>query len=115
MKTYRSRSRLVMDLLAAIASEGPVGVTRLLVVANLTHATLQELLASFEARGWVTAERERVQREGPAEGGRAPLDKPRPEGRGGERIQWRASEKGLRVLADLRRVDAVMQDHGLGL
>lgn len=91
MKGYRSRSRLVMDLLAAIQGEAPVGVTRLLMVANMTHATLQELLVSFEEREWVTIE---------WEVGRA---------------RWSLTEKGGRVLADLRRVDSVMQDHGLGL
>ena len=88
---YRSRSRLVMDLLAAIKEEGSAGVTRLLVVANLTHGKLQELLASFEEHGWVLAEQE------------------------GDRVQWSITDKGSRVLADLGRVDAVMQDHGLGL
>lgn len=88
---YRSRSRLVMDLLAAIKREGPVGVRRLLLVANLTHGTLQELLASFQENGWVLADPD------------------------GEQGQWVITEKGGRVLADLRRVDAVMQDYGLGL
>lgn len=87
---YRSRSRLVMDLLAAIKAEGPVGVTRLLLVANMTHGKLQELLESFEGRGWVASN-------------------------GGERSQWELTEKGEKALGDLRRVDAVMQDHGLGL
>jgi predicted transcriptional regulator len=91
MRTYRSRSRLVLDLLAAIEAEGPVGVTRLLRVANLTHGKLQDLLASFEERGWVLAERD------------------------GERTRWGLTDKGGRALADLRRVDAVMQDYGLGL
>ena len=88
---YRSRSRLVLDLLAAISADGPVGVTRLLLTANLTHGKLQELLTAFEEKGWVTAERD------------------------GDRVQWRVTELGGRVLADLRRVDSVMQDHGLGL
>jgi len=80
-----------MDLLAAIKEEGPVGVTRLLLVANLTHGKLQDLLSSFERDGWVVADRAAA------------------------RNQWRITDKGDRVLADLRRVDAVMQDHGLGL
>jgi predicted transcriptional regulator len=88
---YRSSSRLVMDLLAALKDEGPANVTRLLLVANLTHGKLQELLNSFEENGWAIAVR------------------------ASERSQWVLTEKGLRVLADLRRVDAVMQDHGLGL
>ena len=88
---YRTPSRLIMDLLAAIRAEGPVGVSRLLLVANLTHAKLQALVASFEENGWVTTARD------------------------GDRIQWEMTAKGERVLADLRRVDALMQDHGLGL
>jgi predicted transcriptional regulator len=80
-----------MDLLSAIKTEGPVGVTRLLLVANLTHAKLQELLAFFEENHWVQGERE------------------------SDHVLWRITEKGERVLADLRRVDAVMQDYGLGL
>lgn len=88
---YRSRSRLIMDLLAAIQEEGPVGVTRLLLVANITHAKLQGLLTGFEQEAWVQVDR------------------------AGERSQWVITGKGERVLADLRRVDAVMQDHGLGL
>jgi len=91
MKAYRSRSRLVMDLLAALKAEGPVGVTRLLLVANMTHAKLQELLDSFEDRGWIAR------------------------AAGSERNLWSLTEKGERALDDLRRVDAVMQDHGLGL
>ena len=90
-KAYRSGNRLVMDLLAAIRDGGPVGVTRLLTVANLTHGRLQELLVSFEARGWVVVEGD------------------------AERTRWRITEKGARVLADLRRVDGVLQDYGLGL
>lgn len=88
---HRSRSRMVMELLAAIQDEGPVGVTRLLVAANLTHGTLQELLASFEKDGWVLADRAH------------------------ERSQWAITAEGDRVLKELRRVDAVMQDYGLGL
>ena len=91
MKPYRSRSRLVMDLLAAIEREGPVGVTRLLLVANLTHAKLVELLDAFAERGWIE---------------NAPDE---------ERARWRLTPAGARVLGDLRRVDAVMQDYGLGL
>lgn len=88
---YRSRSRLVMDVLTAIQKEGPVGVTRLLLVANLTHAKLQDLLGVFERDGWVLADR------------------------GDDRTRWAITDNGKRVLADLQRVDAVMQDHGLGL
>lgn len=88
---YRSGSRLVMDLLTAIRDEGPVGVTRLLRAANLTHPKLQDMLSSFEAKSWVAR------------------------AESGDRNHWSITEKGLRVLADLQRVDAVMKDHGLEL
>ena len=91
MKAYRSKSRLVLDLLGAIEREGPVGVTRLLVVANLTHARLHELLTSFEAKTWVASKREE------------------------DRVLWTLTEAGRLVLADLRRIDSTMQDFGLGL
>lgn len=88
---YRSRSRLVLDLLAAIQAEGPAGVTRLLVLANLTHEKFGELIGSFEAKGWVRGARV------------------------GERAEWTLTDEGRRVLAELRRIDAAMQDYGLGL
>jgi predicted transcriptional regulator len=91
MRGNRSSNRLIMDLLGALQDEGPVGVTRLLTIVNLTHAKLQELLGAFESDGWVTLQRD------------------------GDRGRWAITETGQRVLADLRRVDAVMQDHGLGL
>lgn len=88
---YRSRSRLVMDVLAVISNEQPVGVTRLLQAANMTHGKLLELLESFEKRAWVSSIR------------------------ASERTMWSLTELGQSVLKDLHRVDAVMQDHGLGL
>lgn len=92
MRGYRSSNRLVLDLLGAIQDEGPVGVTRLLTVVNLTHAKLQELLSRFESDGWIQEVRD-----------------------GDERSRWVITPRGEHVLADLRRVDRVMQDHGLGL
>lgn len=50
--------------------------------------TKQEMLASFERDGWVLADR------------------------ASNRATWTITEKGDRVLADLLRVDAVMQDTG---
>ena len=88
---YRSRSRLAMDLLSAIQADGPVGVTRLLLVANLTHAKLRELVESFEESGWIKAESEK------------------------DRSLWVLTPEGARILADLRRIDAAMKDYGLGL
>ncbi len=90
-KPYRSKSRLVMDVLHAMAEEGPVGVTRLLFIANLTHGRLQEHLGHLEQEGWATAQE--------IEG----------------RPHWSLTEQGHQVLAELRRVDQAMQDFGLAL
>jgi hypothetical protein len=55
-KAYRSRGRVVLEVLGTIAAEGPVGVTRLTTVANLTHGRIQEHLGTFEENGLIEAE-----------------------------------------------------------
>jgi predicted transcriptional regulator len=52
-KPYRSRSRLVLDVLRAVRGEGKAQVTRLLMVANLTHPRLMEHLEPLVAKGWL--------------------------------------------------------------
>lgn len=90
-KPYRSKSRLVHDVLAVLAEESPVGVTRLLTAANLTHARLQEHLAHLVARGWVQVRNENG------------------------RTEYQVSDEGRVVLKELRRVDQAMRDFGLAL
>ncbi len=92
-KPYRSRSRLVLDLLRAIRDEGEAYTTRLLLIANLTHSRLQSHVAELQARGWI----------GPGDGA------------GGERRAWRLTAEGRRVLEGLEKVEATMQDFGLRL
>lgn len=92
-KPYRSRSRLVLDLLRAIRDEGEAYTTRLLLIANLTHSRLQGHVAELQARGWIE-----------------PGD-----GAGGERRAWRLTPEGRRVLEGLEKVEATMQDFGLRL
>jgi len=91
MKYHRSSNRLVMDLLRALQRHGPVGVTRLLTAANLTHGRLQGMLKGFEENGWAIQQTKKGQ------------------------ATWTITGRGERVLADLTRIDDVMQDHGLGL
>ncbi len=93
-KAYRSRSRLVLDLLRAIRDEGEAYTTRLLLIANLTHARLQTHVAELQARGWIE--------ETAAEPGN-------------ERKGWCLTGEGHRVLAGLERVESTMQDFGLKL
>ena len=86
-KPYRSKGRVVMDILAAVQREGPVGITRLLTVANLTHGRVLEHLGSLEANGLV------------ANGGSG----------------WTITEKGSQALQELLRVDRAMRDFGIDL
>lgn len=90
-KPYRSRSRLVLDLLRAIRDEGEAYTTRLLLIANLTHARLQTHVAELQARGWIE----------PAAAE--------------DRKGWKLTSEGRRVLAGLEKVEATMQDFGLKL
>ncbi len=90
-RPYRSKSRLVLDVLSAIADEGPVGITRLLVVANLTHGRVQELVGGLEDKGWV-----------------APSEAE-------EKTTWTITPRGQEVLREMQRIDQAMRDFGLGL
>lgn len=89
-KSYRSRGRVVLEILDTIAREGPVGVTRLTTVVNLTHARVQEHLAAFAGHGLVQ-----------------PPDYSRP--------GWSLTGRGHQALAELRRIDGAMQDFGIDL
>lgn len=90
-KPYRSRSRLMLDLLRAIRDEGEAYTTRLLLIANLTHARLQAHVSELQARGWIE------------------------EAAGPDRKGWRLTAEGRRVLAGLEKVESTMQDFGLRL
>lgn len=90
-KSYRSRSRLVLDLLRAIRDEGDAYTTRLLLLANLTHSRLQTHVAEMQASGWIEPWTEN------------------------ERKGWRLTDEGRRVLAGLETVERTMQDFGLRL
>jgi predicted transcriptional regulator len=90
-KAYRSRGRVVMEILATLQREGPVGVTRLTSVANLTHGRVQEHLAEFEGHGLVASQSD------------------------GDRSAWVLTPRGALALEELRRVDRAMQDFGIHL
>lgn len=91
MAQYRSRSRVVLDLLRSIEKEAPIAITRLITVANMTHGRVQEQLGVFEENGLV------------ANAGTA------------ERPLWSLTEKGQRALKELRRIDDAMRDFGIDM
>lgn len=90
-KPYRSRSRLVLDVLRAVRTEGEAPVTRLLMLANLTHPRLLEHLQPLVARGWLA--------EGGAEGRRT----------------WSLTPAGAAAIAELERLEEGLLDLGLSL
>ena len=90
-KEYRSRNRILLDLLRAVKNEPGIGTTRLLFLANLSHERLQEYLADVQRRGWVE---ERLE---------------------GDRRTYAVTAEGHRLLGELDRIDRFMQDFGMSL
>jgi predicted transcriptional regulator len=90
-KEYRSRNRILLDLLRAAKQEPGIGVTRLLFLANLSHDRLQEYLQEAMRRGWVSEALE------------------------DERKIYTLTGEGHRFLGELDRIDRFMQDFGMSL
>lgn len=90
-KPYRSRSRLALDVLRAVKAEGQAQVTRLLLLANLTHPRLMEHLEPMVAKGWLA--------ESSAEG----------------RKSWSLTPAGEVAVRELQRMEDALMDFGLAL
>jgi len=90
-REYRSRLRILLDLLRALAREPGIGSTRLLAAANLSTDRLQGYLAEMRDRG-LLLERD-------LDGRRA----------------FELSETGRRLLVELERIDRFMGDFGMSL
>jgi predicted transcriptional regulator len=88
-KPYRSKGRVVTEVLGAIQREGPVGVTRLITVANLTHGRIQEHLGVLEQNGLVVQQ--------------------------GDAAGWVLTPKGTLALQELLRIDRAMRDFGIDI
>ncbi len=84
-KEYRSRSRILLDILHAL--EQPHGVGQILQKANLSHPRLKEHLQDLIGRGWAQ------------------------EGADG----WTLTQEGRAMRAELQRVADEMADFGLNL
>ncbi len=90
-KEYRSRNRILLDLLRAVKTEPGIGTTRLLFLANLSHERLQEYLGDCLKRQWVAESVE------------------------SERRTYRITEAGQKFLGELDRIERFMQDFGMAL
>jgi predicted transcriptional regulator len=90
-KPYRSRSRLALDVLRAVRSEGQAPVTRLLMLANLTHPRLLEQVEPLVAKGWLA--------ESEADGRRL----------------WSLTPAGHAAIARLEEMEEALLDLGLAL
>jgi predicted transcriptional regulator len=90
-KEYRTRTRLLYDVLCAIADEGEAHTNRILLRANLSYARLQGLLEELQGKGWLEP---------------APAS---------DRKAWRITEEGRKVRASLASVVDLMDDFGLRL
>ena len=90
-KPYRSKTRLILDVLRAVRDEGEAQTNRVLLRANLSYQRLQGQIADLEAKGWI----ERLAQ--------------------GDRKAWRLTTEGTRVLASLESVEDLMSDFGLPL
>lgn len=91
VKEYRTRTRLVYDVLCAIEAEGEAHTNRILLVANLSYARLQGLLDELQAKSWIQ-------------------EAPNP-----ERKAWGITDEGRKVRASLAGVLDLMDDFGLRL
>lgn len=90
-KEYRSRTRILFDILAAVRGEKQAAVTRLLFLANLSHDRLTAYLKELVDRGWLL------------------------EQEANNRRSWSLTEEGRRVLIELDRIHRFMDDFGLEL
>jgi predicted transcriptional regulator len=90
-REYRTRSRLILDVLRTVQDEGEARTNRILLIANLSHARLQGLVDELEGKGWIEAVTE------------------------AEPKAWRITDAGRGVLRSLEGVDDLMRDFGLRL
>ncbi len=94
MPRRRSRIEIVMDILEALAEEGPMPPTRLATYANLPYDRLAPILQSLEDKGLVEVR----------EAGTNPKTR-----------TATITRKGLDLLRELRRLKKVLLDFGLDI
>ena len=88
---YRSKLRIIADILAVINEEGgSAGPTRILYGANLSHERMVRYLAEMEEKGLVR----RVELE---------------EGR----VRYEITDRGRRLLREMRKMEEFLRAFGL--
>lgn len=90
-KEYRTRARLLYDVLCAIEEEGDAHTNRILLLANLSYARLQGLLDELQSKAWIQAVPD------------------------ADRKAWSLTDEGRKVRASLASVVDLMDDFGLRL
>ncbi|RLF10590.1 MAG: hypothetical protein DRJ98_05720 [Thermoprotei archaeon] len=91
MKKYRSKLKIMSDMLSIIASEGRAGPTKIMYGANLSHERLVRYLNELEERGLI----KEVKVE--------------------ERSFYELTDKGSSFLTELRKLEAFAKAFGVEL
>jgi len=87
-RKYRSQAGIVLDILEALAAEGPMPATRLTYYANLPYDRLKIILESLVEEGLVERDENRY---------------------------YRITEKGLEALKTLRETRKLLESMGFRL
>lgn len=90
-REYRSRNRIVLDILKAAKKEPGIGISYLLTLTNLSTDRLQGYLTELQTRGLIE------------------------ERAAGARKAYHVTEAGQRFLTELDRLDRFMADFGMSL
>ncbi|MHB8586644.1 MAG: winged helix-turn-helix domain-containing protein [Thermoplasmatota archaeon] len=91
MRPYRSKSKLVLELLKVVRDEGNAQTNRVLLRANLSYARLQSQIEGSVTKGWIE------------------------ESSGSTPRSWRLTPEEARVLRALEEVEDLVGDFGLPL
>lgn len=85
---YRSKGRILADILRAVEEDGQAKVTHILYRANLSHDRLTKYLAQLEGSELLVRQE-------------------------GDRTTYRITEKGQRFLTEFRRMEEFVDAFGL--
>lgn len=88
---YRSKGRIFADILRAVQESGTAKVTHILYKANLSHDRLTKYLAQLEDSGLIVRQQE------------------------GDRTSYAITEKGVRFVAEFRRMEEFADAFGLDI
>jgi predicted transcriptional regulator len=88
---YRSKGRIFVDILRAVQESGAAKVTHILYKANLSHDRLTKYLAQLEDSGLVVRAQE------------------------GDRASYSITEKGIKFMAEFRRMEEFADAFGLDI